>query len=251
MPHKFDLSAFITKTTEEEEENNNNKLVIQLTITDINHIMAYAWNTNETQQQQGSELTWEEQNFMEEEQEKAGTKPDFSEYEWMVNSEEFDSQAMQQIEQDDDDLDDMFYWDPSKGCTKGKSTVKKEQTQTENNNNSCSLFQNFTHHNNQQFQNFQSFQNNNNNQKQQQTSDKNFITNPFSSNFQNNPEMNHQFNQNGLTQNFNNNNNKDQQQKNNNSIPGDDLARAMGGVNLNKFHLNPEATTFVPSWLKK
>jgi len=174
-------------------------------------------------------------------------------YEWMVNSEEFDSQAMQQIEQDDD-LDDMFYWDPSKGCTKGKSTLKKEQqhqqqsqTENNNNNNNYSLFQNF---NSQPFQNNYGFQNvqDNNNQK---LSDKNFITNPFSCNFQNNAEI--------INQNQNNNNNsaqninKQEQQKNSDSglLPGDDLARAMGGVNLNKFHLNPEATTFVPSWLKK
>lgn len=31
----------------------------------------------------------------------------------------------------------------------------------------------------------------------------------------------------------------------------DELSQSMGGVNLNKFHFNPDATSFVPSWLKK
>merc|ERR1712167_365215 len=124
MPHNFDLSAFITKNPDD-----NNKLVIQLKITDI---MAYNqsgnWGNNDPQQS-GAELTWEERNFMEEEEHQH--KPDFSEYEWMMDLEEFDSQAMQRIEQDDD-LDDMFYWDPSKGCTEGKNSVAKKNHQSQN-----------------------------------------------------------------------------------------------------------------------
>jgi len=116
MPHNFDLSAYITKNPDD------NKLLIQIKITDImtyNHTGNWGNNVNS----QKTDLTWEEQNFMEEQEEVQQAKPDFSEYEWMMEQEEFDSQAKQRIEQDDD-IDDMFYWDPSKGCTAGNLLLK-------------------------------------------------------------------------------------------------------------------------------
>lgn len=228
MPHNFDLSAYITKSLD-----NENKLVIQLK-------MAYNWGNYSNQKPQPSELTWEEQNFMQEEEEKndnskTQSKPDFSEYEWMVNSEEFDSQAMKKIEQDDD-IDDMFYWDPSKGCVEGKSATKRTQDQSPIDQNDF-VQKNF-----------------NNNIGS---------TNPFSSNFQNSATQ-HRANPSlqssgSIFQNFDqdcSNKNQIKQVGLQNSFQDRDdrdcpLSHAMNGVNLNKFHLNPEATTFVPSWLKK
>lgn len=248
--HNFDLTAFINKNPDD------NKLVIQLTFIDS---MAYSqfgqngayWGNNNQQAPapqnsalNSNGLTWEEQNFMDEEQQKEASsamKPDFSEYEWMMDLDEFDEQAMKRIEQNDD-LDDMFYWDPSKGVTEGKSKVNKNQHQAQQQQ--------------VQPQESQRTSNRNHNEPSNHTHHtQNRYVNPFSSNFQNKPQgppqkqaptqsHSHSFNPLG------------QQQQNvmasgDGQNPSDDLSRAMGGVNLNKFHLNPDATTFVPSWLKK
>lgn len=207
------------------------------------------WGNNNQQNQQAppqqqqqlnaNGLTWEEQNFMDEEHQKeAGVmKPDFSEYEWMMDLDEFDEQAMKRIEQNDD-LDDMFYWDPSKGVTEGKSKPKHNNRASNRNNNHHQA-----HHSSQQ----------NNHHPQQ-----NRYVNPFSSNFQNKPpQQQAPAQQKQAPPSFNNPLGQQQQQPQNVMAsgdvhdPSDDISRAMGGVNLNKFHLNPDATTFVPSWLKK
>lgn len=41
----------------------------------------------------------------------------------MMDLEKFDEAAMKKLE-DDDDIDDMFYWDPTQGCTEGKKAAK-------------------------------------------------------------------------------------------------------------------------------
>lgn len=283
MPHNFDLSAYVTKNPDD------NKLVIQLKITDI---MAYNhsgnWGNNNSANGNGNnegaqvsaELTWEEQNFMEEEQIK-NSKPDFSEYEWMMELEEFDSQAMQKIEQDDD-LDDMFYWDPTKGCMEGKQNKKNKNLNAQpcqNQKNQLNQQNQQIQQNPQNQQNQQHRHNTQNSQKQQST------LNPFSSNFQNttfqhsenkqniqntglqnsvfqNSEFQNSGFQNSGFQNSSFQNSGFQNAGFNNGSqnfthcqqevhPADELSRAMGGVDLNKFNLNPDATTFVPSWLKK
>ena len=71
MPHNFDLSAYITKNPDD------NKLVIQIKITDMAHNHSSNWGNGNSQK---TELTWEEQNFMEEQEEGQQAKPDFSEY---------------------------------------------------------------------------------------------------------------------------------------------------------------------------
>lgn len=221
--HNFDLTAYINKNPDD------NKLVIQLTFVDS---MAYSqfgsqngayWGNgnqqpNSQHQLNSNGLTWEEQNFMDEEQKEQ--KPDFSEYEWMMDLEEFDEQAMKRIEQNDD-LDDMFYWDPTKGVTEGKAKAKQNHAPP------------------------------------QQSLPQNQYANPFSSNFQKNSMQQQQpSNQKQVQQPTFNPLAQHQQAQNvmasgDGQGPSDDLSRAMGGVNLNKFHLNPDATTFVPSWLKK
>jgi hypothetical protein len=199
----------------------------------------------------------EEENHQQQQQQNQ-TKPDFSEYEWMMDLEEFDSQAMQRIEQDDD-LDDMFYWDPLKGCTEGKSASKKDQPQNSDIRTNQHSQNNQNTHNSQ---NYQNSQNAHNVQKQQNT---NISLNPFSSNFQNTVFQQHESKQNSGFQNtgiqnagfqntgFQNGSQNFQSpfHKQQEVLPADELANAMGGVNLNKFNLNPDATTFVPSWLKK
>lgn len=241
--HNFDLTAFINKNPDD------NKLVIQLTFIDSMAYSQFGQNVNEAYwgnssaqgqpqnaqqipQLNSNGLTWEEQNFMDEEQEKEQTnaKPDFSEYEWMMNLDEFDEQAMKRIEQNDD-LDDMFYWDPSKGVTEGKTKAK-----------------------NQAQQNYQPAPTQQTQISQQPV--QNRYVNPFSSNFQNKPQEQNQNQQQKPAQPNQHSFNPLGQQQNvmasgDAQNPSDDLSRAMGGVNLNKFHLNPEATTFVPSWLKK
>jgi len=251
MPHNFDLSAYITKNPDD------NKLVIQIKITDImtyNHTGNWGNNVNS----QKTDLTWEEQNFMEEQEEVQQAKPDFSEYEWMMEQEEFDSQAKQRIEQDDD-IDDMFYWDPSKGCTAGKSAAKNGQNvQNQQNNHQ---FQN-TQNTSSQFQQKPSVQQNT--QFHTQSS-------PFTSNFQNSADLKQgnfhntgfqkapaqihssfQSNyQNPFQAQVQNQNPHFQVQKQEVQASGDELSSAMNGVDLNKNNLNPEANAFVPSWLKK
>lgn len=226
--HNFDLTAFINKNPDD------NKLVIQLTFIDS---MAYSqfgqsgayWGNGNQQpnpqhQLNSNGLTWEEQNFMDEEQKDVKQQqPDFSEYEWMMDLEEFDEQAMKRIEQNDD-LDDMFYWDPTKGVTEGKSKAKQNQAPSP--------------------------------PQQSQPATSNRYVNPFSSNFQSNSTQQQQQQQPSNQKQVQQPTFKHQQAQNvmasgDSQGPSDEISRAMGGVNLNKFHLNPDATTFVPSWLKK
>lgn len=212
---------------------------------------------------QKTELTWEEQNFMEEQEEGQQAKPDFSEYEWMMEQDEFDSQAKQRIEQDDD-IDDMFYWDPSKGCTAGKSAAKNQQN-IQNQQNSHQ-FQGNQDNSSQFQQNTSDFQ--------QNTSQLNTQSSPFTSNFQNSAALKQgNFNNTGFQKapaqihnnfqsNFQNHNPFQAQVQNQNhhfqvqkqevqATGSDELSNAMNGVDLNKFDLNPKANAFVPSWLKK
>jgi hypothetical protein len=163
----------------------------------------------------------------------------------MMQQDEFDSEAKQRIEQDDD-LDDMFYWDPSKGCTAGKTAAKIQQEGQ-----------------NQQFQNNQ-YQNSQFQQNTQQSTQ--FHTqssSPFTSNFQNSADLKQgfqnfqkapaQIHQSG----FQSYQNPFQAQTHQFQVQkqevqaGDELSKAMNGVDLNKLNLNPEANAFVPSWLKK
>jgi len=201
---------------------------------------------------ENAELTWEEQNFMEEQEEGQKIKPDFSEYEWMMEQEEFDSQAKKRLEQDDD-IDDMFYWDPSQGCTAGKSAAKNQQ-------------------NVQEQQNVSQFQNNSQNTFQtashsQPSTQFHPQSSPFTSNFQNSADLKQglQFQKapaqihNNFQSSYQNPFQASQVQTQNQHFQvqkqevqaGDELSRAMNGVDLNKFDLNPEANAFVPSWLKK
>lgn len=254
MPHNFDLSAYITKNPDD------NKLVIQIKITDMAHNHSSNWGNGNSQK---TELTWEEQNFMEEQEEGQQAKPDFSEYEWMMEQDEFDSQAKQRIEQDDD-IDDMFYWDPSKGCTAGKSAAKNQQN-IQNQQNSHQ-FQGNQDNSSQFQQNPSDFQ--------QNTSQLNTQSSPFTSNFQNSAALKQgNFNNTGFQKapaqihnnfqsNFQNHNPFQAQVQNQNhhfqvqkqevqATGSDKLSNAMNGVDLNKFDLNPKANAFVPSWLKK
>jgi len=252
MPHNFDLSAYITKNPDED-----NKLVIQIKITDI---MTYNNSGNWGNSNQKTELTWEEQNFMEEQEGQQQVKPDFAEYEWMMQQDEFDSEAKQRIEQDDD-IDDMFYWDPSKGCTAGKAAAKIQQNV--HNQQNGQNHQNVQNGQNHQFQNNQNQNSQFQQNPQQSTQFHTQSSSPFTSNFQNSADLKQgfqnfqkapaQIHQSGFQsyQNPFQAQNQHFQVQKQEVQAGDELSKAMNGVDLNKLNLNPEANAFVPSWLKK
>lgn len=223
-----------------------------------------------------------------------GQQDFFEDYEWMVEMDKFDEDTMRQIEkEEDDDIDDMFWWNPDAGCEAAPSTKKEAkataQTTSRQDNrpqrtnprynspqrrappNQAHNPQRHHQHTNRHPQHPQHAQQHphKSNHQQQQLSFNPLAGAPASTNgyqTQQYQRTHHTFNPlagqsdsrgyggvNGHRQ-LNGNRNSQyhhRQQATTAAMGGEELAAAMGGVDINKFHLNPDATSFVPSWLKK
>jgi len=235
-----------------------------------------------------------------------GSQQDFFEdYEWMVEMDKFDEDTMRQIEkEEDDDLDDMFWWNPDAGCEAAPSTKKEakaggqpaaasstrqghpsprgnrpttnRQSSQHTSNplsfNPLAQQQQPNHHNSPSRQNGHvnnRFQNSNNNSRNSTRSNGHTFNPLAGADFGFRGDGAAQ--RNGMPQqqnrringHHNPSHHHHQQQQHHRhhhhhravtTAPGgsaDDLAAAMGGVDINKFNFNPDATSFVPSWLKK
>lgn len=213
----------------------------------------------------------------------------FEDYEWMVDMEEFDEDAIKKFEMEEEDLDDLFYWDVDKGTTTaGKGDQVETQAGGDNRRNYNSprspnysqkqpprqQQQQSSHHGRQQQQQQQShtfnplYASNNNSssvhssshnsssqyhhsqQRQQQQQRQHFYQPPQQQQHHQQQRSNRQTN----SHTFNplagppqgnaptNNNNQS-------SISA--LTNSMQAVDIHQFNFNPEATSFVPSWLTK
>jgi hypothetical protein len=183
----------------------------------------------------------------------------FEEYEWMMNMDEFDKTTMQEIEEEDE-LEELFYWDALLGCQGDPADHSKNSTRQ---NTDQAATNNPISQNEDQNQLTSPWYYENKMTNGQNTGPKPFV-NPLSladkdtsiqqtsSNSASPPTppaperagMNrqNQFPTSGQTDNTN-------KQITSNPLAG--LSHAFQQVDLDRFNFNPAAKPFVPSFLKK
>lgn len=169
----------------------------------------------------------------------------FAEYEWMVDydMDAFDAEAIKEIENEaefekdceenlGDELDAIYYWDANKGCNNGQPSGKNQsgshqQQESQDGHEHRSFPHTTTHHVSSTYQ-YSPQQTNSNMCQDQQV------------------KQAHTFNPLKAQDAFNSTREPSQQQGVTANVEG-----LMNGMNLNQFHLNPNAATFIPSWNKK
>lgn len=203
----------------------------------------------------------------------------FEDYEWMVEMDQFDEDTIRQIEkEEDDDLDDMFWWNPDAGCEAAPSTKKQAK---HGSRPSPPTQQRTSHPPAQKSSPSRQYRPNHhhqhrNNQSQRHTS------NPLSFNplagqqqngqyrhqnggyRQNHRPSQHSFNPLSGASNhpspYHGNYQHSHYMNGHAATPTttapmnghrDELSAAMNSVDINKFNFNPDATSFVPKWMKK
>lgn len=174
----------------------------------------------------------------------------FEEYEWMVDMDKFDQEHLKQIAEDDE-LEELFYWDPENGCNgtpSGKNEVKQKKLTHKTSSSRNSTTNTPTAHTTNHSQVHGHIPNLPVAQpvQEQNSAKPSYTFNPLSdSTYQTN------FNSNGRSAPMRTGlpNGRAAPQKA--SSTHDELLSSFDNINLDRFNFNPNAKEFVPSWLNR